>query len=229
VIAAKMTPEPKPAPKPAPAKRPSTAVTPKTVTVAAAPSPLKPAVATRQASALYAQRHFDEAAATLTRASQADPSLRAVARDYAAVGTGLARGDAAASSNPMTAMAAYNDALRADQRSGKGQHSRTLRSKLAQVAPRAAAAYLESGRYESARASADLAPANDPQVKAVRAGLETRARELFNRGQELSRSQPEAARLLWRRVMKMVPDESPWYEKADAALSKSGMSDGIDL
>jgi outer membrane biosynthesis protein TonB len=239
--APKAAPAPKPQPPPkviaaAPTKqapRRPTAVTPKTVTVAAAPAPLKPAQASRQAASLYAAKRFDEASATLARATEADPNLRAVARDYAAVGAGLARGDASAQSNPMAAMAAYSDALRADQRSGKGQHQKTLRAKLAQVAPRAAVAFLDAGRLESARASADLAAANgsanDPNVKAVRVGLEAKARELFNRGQELSRSQPEAARTLWRRVMKIVPDESPWYEKADAALSKAGMSDGIDL
>jgi pSer/pThr/pTyr-binding forkhead associated (FHA) protein len=200
-------------------------ITPKLTEVAQPPA-LKPAAAARTAASLYAARKFDEAAATLSRATEADPSLRAVARDYAAVGAGISRGDAAAAANPMVAMAAYQDALKADQRSGKGQHGKTLRGKLTQVAPRAAVAFLESGRLESARASADMSSPGDPLVKKVRLGLEDEARELFQRGQELSRSQPDAARAQWRRVMKIVSDESVWYEKADAAL---GLGGGVDL
>lgn len=129
----------------------------------------------KQAAAAYAAKEFAEAAGMLRAAAERDRStanrLTAVARDYAAVGAGLARGAANRNTNPTVALAAFKEALAADARSGQRLQATFIRSQLAQVAPAAAEAYFTSGRYAQARAACGLADPNDARVVEVRRKL----------------------------------------------------------
>jgi hypothetical protein len=144
----------------------------------------------------------------------------------------LAKGDATAGSNPAAAMAAYKQAYALDAKSGKGAHSGYLKTQLAKVIPKAASSLMSAGKFEQARSACDDArdfgSGADPAVNKVRNLLETKARDLYNQGNALAKSKPDEAKSLWRRVLKMVPAESPWYGKSYAALNKVSKSSAED-
>lgn len=240
-VATGAKPEPKPeAAPPATPPEPAPSVTP----LAEEPRPAKPAAAAvaplkkkaaetgsaehpaeKTAAVQYRDKQFAEAARILRAAADADPAsaprLNAMAKDFVAVGAGLARGDAAAAASPAQSLVAYQEALAADLRAG-GFHAPGIRSKLARVAPAAAASYLGANRYEQARAACDLAQnfgaGGDERVARVRNELEAKARELFQAAQELSRDKPDEARSLYRRITQIVPEGSQWHEKASSSL-----------
>jgi hypothetical protein len=107
----------------------------------------------------------------------------------------------------------------ADIRSGGGVHTSLLRARLARVAPAAAAAYLEGGRYEQARAACDIAVTDgaggDPRVAQARARLETVAGELYA---QAAAAPGERARAIYQRILRIVPAASEWSKKAVTAL-----------
>jgi predicted component of type VI protein secretion system len=226
---------------PAPAAPPTADVAPSVTPLAEEPRPAKPAAAKkrpiaeamapgehpaeRRAAVQYRDKQFAEAARILRAAADADPAsaahLNAMAKDFVAVGAGLARGDAAADASPAQSLVAYQEALSADLRAG-GFHSSGIRSKIARVAPAAAAVYLGASRYEQARAACDLAQnfgaGGDARIGRVRSELESKARELYLAAQELARDKPAEARSLYRRITQIVPEGSPWHEKASSSL-----------
>ncbi len=180
----------------------------------------KPVGVARAAQELYEEEDFAEAARTLRNSG--NPDLSSVARDYATVGAGLARGDANAEKNPMIALTAYQEALAADVRSGDSIHAPMIRERLGKVAPAAARAFFDVGRYEHARAACDIAVnfrvGGDPRIAQTRELLEGAAADLFRRAQALEGSDPSEAELLYRRILKIVPSDSDWARKAVAAL-----------
>ncbi len=224
--ATKLTPRPKPVPRPVAVRRPAPA---------AKPSPTLSAE--RSASVYYRDRDFGRAsdilhvAATKESGANAD-RLESMAKDYAQIGTLLARGDASAGGNPTIAMAAYKLAFQLDARSGKGAHAPYLKTQLGKVLPKAASAFMSAGKFEQARNACDDARqfggAADPTIGKVRSMLEGKARELYTQGTTLARNKPEEAKSLWRRVLKMVPAESPWYSKSYGALNKSAKAAAQD-
>ncbi len=212
--------EPKPA-KPAPAPAPA----PATKKKVAAEAPAAEHPAEKAAAVQYRDKQFAEAARILRAAADADPAsaprLNGMAKDFVAVGASLARGDAAADGSPAQSLVAYQEALAADLRAG-GFHAPTIRSKIARVAPAAATVYLGASRYEQARVACDLAQnfgaGGDERIARVRRDLETKARELYQAAQDLSRDKPDEARSLYRRITQIVPEGSQWHEKASSSL-----------
>ena len=176
----------------------------------------------RLAASLYQEKQFAEASRALRDLAEREPRLAATAKDYAIVGAGLARGDANAETNPGVALAAYQDALAADVRSGDGAHGEHIRGRLAKVAPAAAAAFVDAGRFEQARAACDIAvnygTGGDRRVRTARDQLEDAAADLYRRAQVLRDTDADEAKLLFRRILKIVPSESEWSSKAVAAL-----------
>lgn len=237
-------PEPAPAPTPPATKLTPVAAKPKPTParppvrkLAAAARPATGSVAERNALGLYKARDFGRASDLLHSAAGKESGasadrLEALARDFAAVGQQLARGDAAAASNPTAAMLAYKQAYLLDAKSGKGVHAPYLKSQLGKVLPRAASSLMSAGKFEQARTACDDAQqfgsGTDPVVNKVRGLLESKARELYTQGTILVKSKPDDAKTLWRRVLKMVPAESPWYSKSYAALNKSSKSAAQD-
>jgi tetratricopeptide (TPR) repeat protein len=188
----------------------------------------KAAAAERQAAALYKDRQFDKAAEVLQAAAASESGatadrLETTARDYVALGAALAKGDAAVAANPTGALVAYQQALTLDARSGRAAHAAYLKGQLAKVAPRAAQAFMSAGKLEQARATCDAADGygvgTDPAIARTRAQLETKAKDLYGQAQAVAKKSPEQAKALWRRVLKIVPTDSTWYQKSYAALN----------
>jgi hypothetical protein len=240
---------PEPAPPPAPLRTPpATRLTPvakaKPVPprppvrkVAAAAKPPVGSAAERSALGFYKARDFGRASDVLHNAAGRESGasadrLEALARDFAAVGQQLAKGDSSATSNPTAAMLAYKQAYLLDAKSGRGVHAPYLKAQLGRVLPRAASSFMSAGKFEQARTACDDAQqfgsGSDPVVSKVRGLLESKARELYTQGTILVKSKPDDAKGLWRRVLKMVPADSPWYSKSYAALNKSTRSAAQD-
>jgi hypothetical protein len=192
--------------------------------------------ARNRAAGLYRNRRFDEAAETLRGAaglasgSEAD-ALRALATNYETVGVNMTRAAATETSSPTDSLAAYRRAFTLDSRAGGSAHAAFLRAKLGAVAPRAAASFMAQGRYELAKAAADVAQSNgagnDATVVRVRRSLEGKAEEIFNNARRVHKSNPKQSQQLLRRILRIVPAESPWYVRAYRALNarKSGPQD----
>ncbi|RMH43350.1 MAG: FHA domain-containing protein [Deltaproteobacteria bacterium] len=193
-----------------------------------APSPER-AVASARARALaqYKGKKFAAAAASLRevagRAGGDRAEIERLADDYAAVGTQLALAERSKASNPPAAMAAYRKALTIDRRSGGGAHARYIRLQLGEVAPRAAASFMAQKKYEAAKRACDAAvnygAGADPMVARVRRGLERVAAGLYQEGVRLRKANPAKASGYLKRVLRIVPPDSPWYAKAYAALN----------
>lgn len=193
--------------------------------------------AEKAAAALYKDKQFDKAAETLrTQAAKETGAtadrLTGLARDYAAVGAALAKGDANATSAPTTAMSAYQGALNVDQHAGHGIHAAYIKAQLAKVAPRAAQQYYAAQQFEQARSACDTATAfgagSDPTVVKIRASLEAKAKDMYGQGVKIQKSKPTDAKAMFRRVLKMVPADSPTYTKAYAALNKPSKTSDDD-
>jgi hypothetical protein len=220
----------KPEPKPLPKRPDPKPIAKKPDPKPPAQKPLSGSAAEKQAAALYRDRQFDRAAEVLNDAAAKESGatadrLEATARDYSGVGVALAKADANAQGSPTVAFAAYQQALSLDARSGHGLQAPYIKAQLAKVVPRAALAYVNTGKLEQARAACDsadqLGAGDDPTVQKVRGQLEARAKDMYQQGLDLAKKSPDDAKALWRRVLKIVPAESTWYTKSYAALNKT--------
>ena len=193
-----------------------------------APRRATPATGTSGAMQLYRAGRFDEAAAVAKKAARtafgSDARLvEAMAEDFAVVATQTAKGTQLAKGDPIAAMGALQAALRADKRSGQGAQQKRVRDLLSDVAPRAAMAHMSAGRYERAKATADVAASygagTSATIKKVRGMLERQAETMYDRGVRVKDADARQAKMLWRRVLKMVPPRSEWYARSYKALS----------
>ncbi len=184
--------------------------------------------AKKKALALYRKKDFNGAAAALRDAAGKLPDdeadkLRAEATNYETVGVNLTRAQASETSNPTSSMAAYRRALALDKRAGDGTHSAYIRIKLGQVAPRAAASYMAQKKYELAKKAADAAvnygAGSQPTVRRVRDALERKSADFYKQAISIKKSNPKGAKSLLRRVLHIVPPDSPWYAKAYKLLN----------
>ena len=161
----------------------------------------------------YRAEDYEAAVATLREAGETE-----AARDYELVGRALKLNPQSAAEGPA-AMAAVEEALIADARSGKRAHAAELKALLGKIAPKAAMAHYVAGRFEKAKTACDLSDkngiANDPQVARVRNLLEAKAKELYAGAEK---GDAATARLVYNRILRMVPSSSEWYEKAKDKL-----------
>ncbi len=184
--------------------------------------------ARKKALALYRKKDFNGAASALRDAAgdvsddEAD-KLRATATNYETVGVNMTRAQASETSNPTSSMAAYRRALALDKRTGDGAHAAYIRIKLGQVAPKAAASYMAQKKYVLAKKAADAAvnygAGSHPTVKRVRSALERKATDFYKQAIGIKKSNPTGAKSLLRRVLHIVPPDSPWYAKAYKLLN----------
>jgi len=256
VVPDKAAPPDKPAPKSPPAAKPRPPVRtaapspkmtrrenrePPTRTASAEPksskgNAAKVTAARKKAESQYKSKQFSAAAATLRDAVAGAPEgeparLQALATDYEAIGVNLSKAQQTQSSNPTESMGAYLRALGLDKSSGGGAHAAFIRIKLGQVAPSAAASYMAQKRYEAAKKACDAAvnygAGGDPTVRRVRAALERKAAEMYQAASKTIKKDPDGAKKLLRRVIKMVPPDSPNYASAYKLLNarKQGARD----
>jgi tetratricopeptide (TPR) repeat protein len=227
--AATTKPAPRADPSPGPPRLKRRATKRAPVRSATASAPKSSASALRsKAAAAYRKKDFNGASETLRRGiddlgkKDAD-SLRSLATNYEAIGVNLTKAQASETSNPTGSMAAYGRALALDKRAGGGAHAAYIRIKLGQVAPRAAASFMAQKRYEAAKKAADAAAnygaGSNATVLRVRAALERQAADFYKSAISLKKSQPARAKALLRRIIKMVPPDSPWYGKSYKLLN----------
>ena len=75
------------------------------------------------------------------------------------------------------------------------------------------------GLQRAADTAADFGSGTNATVVQVRQSLERKASEFYGTGQKILRTQPEEAKALFRRILKMVAPDSPNYQKAYQALN----------
>lgn len=180
------------------------------------------AAARKKALSEYGAKSFAEAAETLrAAASEAGGSeaeeLRALAANYEKIGEAISDAESNDSNDAPAAFQSYKRALGLDKKFGGGEHSSFIRSKLSVVAPKAAAAYMAKGQFESAKSAADAAASygagQNPMVQRVREGLERKAEELYKSALRMKDNPGEADKLL-KRILEIVPTDNAWYTKA---------------
>jgi hypothetical protein len=193
--------------------------------------------ARKRADARYRAKDFAGAAAALREVAGDldDPTaedLRSSAVAYEQVGTQIETGNVNRSANPPIALAAFRKALQLDANVGGGAHATFLRTKLGEIAPKAAASYMVQNKYEAARKACDAAvnygSGDDPMVARVRKALDKKAGELYQQAVAERKTNRKAADGLLRRVLAMVPAESGWYAKAYALLNANDSSRSRD-
>jgi len=227
--AAEPTPPRASKPAPRPPRRTATRVEDPEPTPARATPAKSPAAAKKKAQSQYAARDFKGAAATLRAAADVfgpdeteSDELTSLADDYDAVGSGITAGNAATASNAVDAMNAFLRAQQSDRRAG-GVHAAYLRDRVALVAPKAAASFMAKGNLEMAKRAADTAvtagAGSSATVVQVRQSLERKAGEIYASAVKIQATKPDDARLLYRRILKIVETTSPWYAKAYRAVN----------
>ncbi len=167
--------------------------------------------------AVEAYRKKDFAAA----AAASPPTLADQIRRIAA---GLARADSAQHRGDLgEAVRAIEDVLARDRALSisQGALSGELRPRLQRIADQDAKASLEAGKLEQAFSSANAAirvgGRGDLVARRVLAALEDAAAELCR---DARRQRGEEQKRTYRRVLKIVPRTSPWYEQAEKALGE---------
>ena len=72
---------------------------------------------------------------------------------------------------------------------------------------------------QAADTAVNYGAGSSPTVTGVRQSLERKAGQLFAEAQKLMAKKPEEAKQVLRRIQKIVPRDSPWYQKAYKALN----------
>ncbi|HJZ89031.1 MAG TPA: FHA domain-containing protein [Polyangia bacterium] len=150
--------------------------------------------------------------------------LLAVAEEVHKAGQAFMRAESDRSSNPAAALREYDEALEIDKRLpfSRGHHAPYLIAQLQKLSRAAAQASYAAANYEqafqAAKSALHFAP-GDAAVNKVLQDLELKAREFVNQGLMVRESNPERARLLFRRVLKFTPSTSLWYQKAYTSLN----------
>jgi len=177
----------------------------------------------------YKAREWGMAIATLKQMAAKQKGKQqaktlAMAEDIRKVGQAFNRAEAAAGSNPASAVGLYEQAATLDRKVGKGAHGPYLSGKLNKLSRTEAQRALQSGRYEQAYSLVKTAQrygGDDATTRAVSSGLDNKAKELFERAYQMKGQKPDEAKGLWRRVLKMVPSSSQWYAKSYKYLNET--------
>lgn len=188
------------------------------------------AAAEKKADSLYRAKKFSDAAATLrAMIDEVDAAtarrLKSDAAAYEALGANITVGNSA---DPTVAYTALSRALAADRKMGEA-HQSFLRGRLVPVAPKAAATFLARGKLEEARRAADTAvnvgAGGTSTIAQVRSTLETKAGQIYDAAARQLAKKPDDAKLQLRRVLAIVPSDSPWYAKASKLLKSAPRDD----
>jgi pSer/pThr/pTyr-binding forkhead associated (FHA) protein/outer membrane biosynthesis protein TonB len=211
----------------------TTATSPKTTTSTRS-KPTQVATATRsdtsgarnRAIALYREKKFTEAAALLNQTASSlsgneATDLRTLASVYQQLGAAYNRG----MSPGAKAVDAYNDlrrALNLDSGSAAGEFTSEIRTKLAQVAAKAAISFYARKDYIQAFQAVRTAEGNgitNGDTALVREKLEQAAKELYDQAAKEINASPDAAKQKLRQIKGMVDGKSPTLAKANQLLS----------
>ena len=183
--------------------------------------------ARRQATTLYKQKQFSEAAAALRKAAEGGgksaADLRADAGKFEQIGTLLSQAEKGARSDPAKSLDSFKKAKRLDEEYGDGTHDGFIGARIGQVAPAAARSHMVYKRFAEAKRAADDAETYGAgeQVKQVRDSLGRKAEELYDQANELAQNgKAGEASELAKQIMKMVPKTSAIHGKASKLAKK---------
>ena len=146
--------------------------------------------------------------------------LRRTSELYVKLGRALSQGTAPATKS----VDAYDYLVQASNydRSLGNAFNDDISTKLAQVAPKAAASYIAAKNFQSARnaiLTAERYGSGDSgDVKLVRQKLESVASAIYADASKEITSNPTAAKEKLKQIKQMVDTKSPWYIKAQKLL-----------
>jgi len=116
--------------------------------------------------------------------------------------------------NPQAAIRDYEDAVAIDAKVGKGMHAAYFRGRIGKLQLPLAQQAFAQGRYDVAFASMQQAQKAGAGDGGLGKQLESKAKELTDKGAAMQKTNPAQAKTYWRQVIKMVPPTSPTYARA---------------
>lgn len=132
---------------------------------------------------------------------------------------------ARSSGNPRQKMNHLEQALRLDRGISGGHFGPQIRPMLREEYVSNAQRAWRAGQYASACQSAMRALKLDrgaAGASSLMQKCETKARDFYNQGDRLRRSDLNQAKSYWRKVLNMVPRNNPYYAKAYQAVNNAG-------
>jgi tetratricopeptide (TPR) repeat protein len=181
-----------------------------------------------RAIALYRAKKFNEAAAVLNQAASKTSGteasdLRTAASVYRQLGAAYNRGTSPGA-KPVEAYQDLKRALNLDNGSAGGEFTLEIKSRLAQIAPKAAVSFYVRKEYAAAFQAVRTAESNgvsNSDTKLVRDKLELAAKEIYEAAAKEINSNPDAAKQKLKQIRGMVDGKSPTLAKANALLNAS--------
>ncbi len=171
-------------------------------------------------------KQFAAAAATLRAAiPSADPDDASDFKSAAAVYDQFGRAYNLGMAPGTSPKEAYGALKKAKNFDPDGVFREEIQSKLAQIAPRAAAGFVAAKMYSAAKeavATAESAGGSNGTTQSVRSALEAAAGILYKEAIGEMSADPAGAKTKLKEVQQMVDSKSTWYQKAGKALSGSG-------
>jgi pSer/pThr/pTyr-binding forkhead associated (FHA) protein len=132
---------------------------------------------------------------------------------------------ARSSSDPRQKMSQLEQALSLDGQISGGHFAPQIRPVLREVYVSNAQRAWRAGQYATACQSALRALKLDPAATGasqVSERCQSKAREFYEQGDDLQRTDVNQAKSYWRKVLNMVPRNDPYYAKAYSALNNAG-------
>jgi hypothetical protein len=124
--------------------------------------------------------------------------------------------------NPSAAMSDYEAAMAIDVRIGKGQHAGYFKQRIGKLQIPLAQQAFSQGKYEQAFAAVQAAQKSGAGDGGMLKQLESKAKELTDKGAAVQKSNPGQAKSYWHQVIKIVPSSSPSYARAYQLLNAGG-------
>ncbi len=124
--------------------------------------------------------------------------------------------------NPAAAMSDYEAAMAIDGRIGKGQHAAYFKGRIGKLQIPLAQQAFSQGKYEQAFAAVQAAQKSGAGDGGMLKQLESKAKELTDKGAAVQKSNPAQAKGFWHQVIKIVPSSSPSYARAYQLLNAGG-------
>jgi hypothetical protein len=124
--------------------------------------------------------------------------------------------------NPTAAVSDYEAAMAIDGRIGHGQHAAFFKQKIGKLQIPLAQQAFSAGKYEQAFAATQAAQKAGAGDGGMLKQLESKAKELTDKGAAVQKSNPQQAKQFWHQVIKIVPSSSPSYARAYQLLNSAG-------
>ena len=124
--------------------------------------------------------------------------------------------------NPVAAVSDYETAMAIDGRIGKGQHASFFKQKIGKLQIPLAQQAFSQGKYEQAYSAVQAAQKAGAGDGGMLKQLESKAKELTDKGAAVQKSNPAQAKTYWHQVIKIVPSSSPSYARAYQLLNAGG-------